>query len=229
MLAPSPRAVRRQLAIPVAGCSKQKVEGELRSFIEQHEQTLRPLQKDAGLAAWKASITGADADYEDSKTKQLALEKLYTDREAFAHLRVWREGAKVQDPQLRRELEVLYLAYLGNQIPDSLLERLVDVQNDVDKIFSTFRGKVGDATNSDNELRDTSCGRDDSARLQAAWEASTGRRRGAAEAPRGCGCATTRRNPGFPNYQPPDGAAGVDEASSCSLRRAALTRDSLRR
>jgi peptidyl-dipeptidase A len=192
------------LAILVAGCtsSKQKAETELRTFIQQHEQTLRPLQKDAGLAAWKASITGADADYEDSKTKQLALEKLYTDRDAFGRIRAWREAGRVQDPQLRRELEVLYLAYLGNQIPDSLLERMVDVQNDVDRIFSTFRGKVGDASYTDNELRDILRTSNDSARLQAAWEA--GKQVGAAVQPKLLEVVRLRNDAakilGFPNY-----------------------------
>ena len=123
-------------------------------------------------AAWKASITGADADYADSQTKQLVLEKMYTNRDEFARIKAWREQGRVGDPQLRRELEVLYIAYLGNQIPDSLLERMVGVQNQVDQMFSTFRGRNGEATYTDNELRDILRQENDSARPRAAWEAS---------------------------------------------------------
>jgi len=188
----------------LAGCSNsnQKAERELQAFIQQHEQTLRPLQKDAALAAWQASITGAEADYEASQTKQLALEKLYTDRSAFARLRVWRDARRVQDPQLRRQLEVLYLAYLGNQVPDSLLEKMVQVQSDVDRIFSTFRGRVGDASYSDNELRDILRTSNDSARLQAAWEAS--KQVGGAVQPKLLEVVRLRNQAakilGFPNY-----------------------------
>src|SRR2546426_8336399 len=152
--------------------STQNVERQVQGFVEQHETVLKPLSKAAALAAWKASITGTPEDYKDSEAKQLALEKLYTNRDDFSKIKAWRAGGKVRDPQVRRELEVLYLQYLGNQIPESLLEKIVHVQNDVDEIFSTFRGKIGDSTYTDNQLRDILKTSKDSARLQAAWEAS---------------------------------------------------------
>jgi peptidyl-dipeptidase A len=165
-----------------AGSGTRKVEGDLKAFIEQHEATLRPLSKEAALAAWTASITGDSLDYEKSKQAQLALEKLYTSRDDFEKIRAWRDGGQVKDAQLARQLELLYLAYLDNQIPESLLQQMVEVQNQVDQIFSTFRGRIGDRSYTDNDLRDILRTSNDSHELQAAWEA--GKQVGAAVQPK---------------------------------------------
>ena len=145
------------LALAGAGCSgsgTQKVEKDLRAFIQQHETVVEPLAKSAAEAAWKASITGSEGDYADQKTKQLALEKVYTNTTDYARLKGWRDGAKVNDQQLSRQLELLYLANLCRQIPEDLLKRTIDEQNQVDQIFSTIRGKIGDHVYTEKDLRE---------------------------------------------------------------------------
>jgi peptidyl-dipeptidase A len=179
------RAAVLGIALMAAGCSgsgTQKVETDVKAFIVQHETTVEPLAKQAAEAAWKASITGAEADYDDQKAKQLALEKVYTNTQDFARIKAWRDGGKVVDPQLARQLELLYLGYLGRQIPEDLLRRTIEVQNGVDQIFSTFRGKIGAREYTDNDLREVLKTSNDSAELRAAWEA--GKQVGAAVQPR---------------------------------------------
>jgi len=173
------------LVLTGVGCSgsgTQKVEKDLRVFIQQHEAVVEPLAKSAAEAAWKASITGSEGDYADQKTKQLALEKVYTNTAEYARIKAWRDNGKVTDPQLARQLELLYLAYLGRQIPEDLLKRTIDVQNQVDQIFSTFRGKIGDREYTENDLREKLKTSNDSAELKAAWEA--GKQVGAAVQPK---------------------------------------------
>lgn len=140
-------------------------------FIEAHVTAVAPLQEQANLASWNASISGEDSDYAAAAAKQLALEHLYTDAAAFQRLSEWKESPG-SEPRLRRQLHILYLEYLDRQIPQELLDKLVLLQNDIDKIFSTYRGTIGEQSHSDNDLQNILKTSRDSRELQAAWEAS---------------------------------------------------------
>jgi len=140
-------------------------------FIDAHVARVAPLERAANLASWKASVSGLDADYEAAAQAELALETVYADPEAFRRLESWQQNTAL-DPALRRQLRILYLAYLEKQIPTALLEQLVRAQNVIDQTFSTFRGSIGSESYSDNDLQEILKSSRDSRRLQAAWEAS---------------------------------------------------------
>ena len=172
--------MRRQvlvLAVLAAGCcacTGQEGEGVMvtpQQFIKQHLLVVEPLEKAATLAAWNASITGHEGDYERAATSQLELEKVYADPEGFQLLNGWRSSVSL-DPQLRRQVQILYLQFLEKQVPSELLEAAIALQNDIDRTFSTFRGRIGDEAFTDNDLQEILRTSRDSPRLQAAWEAS---------------------------------------------------------
>jgi len=145
---------------------------EFGAFLKAFEAKVAPLTRDANAASYQANISGKEADYKRSEDLQLALKTLYSDPGVFARLKAWRVAGTVKDPILGRQLELLYLAFLGNQLPKNLLGELVARGTALEKTFNTFRATLDGKPVSDNELDAVLSDSKDSARLQQAWTAS---------------------------------------------------------
>lgn len=147
-------------------------QADFRAFLAGFEAKLIPLSRDTALAGFESSVSGKEADYTRSADLQLELRTLYADPATFAKLKTWREGAKISDPLLARQLEILYLGFLGNQLPAAALADLVKRQTAIEQTFNTFRAKVDGKEVSDNEINTILRESTDPARLEQAWKAS---------------------------------------------------------
>lgn len=144
-------------AMIVCGCGGGGKVAELneesfRIFAEQLELRLAELSREVAVANHEASISGVEEDYARSAAAQLALDTAYSDARTFARLKEWKEAGTVVDPVLERQLEVLYLAYLGNQLPEATLAELVERASEIEKRFNTHRAVVDGRELSDNEI-----------------------------------------------------------------------------
>ncbi len=157
----------------ITGCNvkKDNMEKEFRDFIVKFETTVAPLQIDANTAYWNASISGKDEDYAIAQKHQIALNNFFTNKEDFLFLTKVKESGNLQDTLLQRQLEVLYNAYLSNQVDSSLLERRTKMEIEIEKKYSNFRALVNGKTLSDNEIEELLKTSTDSKELQTAWEA----------------------------------------------------------
>jgi peptidyl-dipeptidase A len=145
---------------------------EFQKFLTDFESRLIPLSHDANLASFNASVSGKEEDYKRTADLQVQLKKLYADGSTFNRLKAWRSSNAVTDPLLKRQMEILYLAFLGNQLPEEMLTELVNQQTDIEKSFNTFRAVLDGKTVSDNELEKILGDSDQSAELEQAWKAS---------------------------------------------------------
>ena len=62
----------------------------------------------------------------------------------FDRLKLFRERGRLEDQQLARQLEKLYLAYLQNQIEPKLITRIVELDTKIQQTYSNYRGTIGD-------------------------------------------------------------------------------------
>ena len=83
-----------------------------------------------------------------------------------------KESGSIADPILKRELNVLYLSYLGKQIDSVKMKKMIDLQSEISKAFNNFRPVVGKDTLSDNEVESTLRESTDNKRLEDVWKAS---------------------------------------------------------
>lgn len=143
-----------------------------RDFLASHVTRVRPLMREVNLAWWEASTTGDTSTYERLSQVQLTLETIYTSREDFALLERLRRAEEIADPFERRQLDRLYLAYLGRQIDPALLRRTVEKSNAVERTFNGFRGTIEGRRVSDNEISEILGRSLDSRERRLAWEAS---------------------------------------------------------
>jgi peptidyl-dipeptidase A len=161
------------IAIVMAtGCSNktEKMEQELKTFISGWEAKVEPLQKEAAIAYWNASISGKDEDYSKSEKLQVQVSSIYTSKEDFEILKKIKDSGAVKDTLLQRQLEVLYTAYLSNQIDTALLAKRIKMEVEVEKKYSNFRAEVNGNKLSDNEVEEILKTSVNSDELRTAWE-----------------------------------------------------------
>ena len=147
-------------------------EAAFREFLKSYETRVIPLSKDAALAGFQASISGKDEDYRRSTALQIQLSKAHADAGEFAKLKRWRQAGQVHEPLLKRQLEILYHAYLENQIPAAQMEEMVTLQGQIEQKFNTFRIKLDGRVLSDNDAEAMLRNSTDSAELEKVWKSS---------------------------------------------------------
>ena len=140
-------------------------------FIEQHVERVQALERDVSLAYWDAALTGSEAAAKRRAELSAQLTRIYANRDEFALLREWREDSSL-DELTARQVELLYRAYLGNQKDDATIERMSNLEAEVEVAYSTFRGVLDGEKKTNNDLRKVLTDDNDSERRQRAWEAS---------------------------------------------------------
>lgn len=156
----------------LTGCAPNTKEMKLQAFIEDHVQEVKPLMKQANLAYWDAAISGKPEDYNEVSKLTLKIRQVYSDEQEFAYLKELKEAGQIKSHLLARQLEVLYNAYLENQIEPDLLKEIVDLGTEIEKDFSTFRGTIEGEKVTDNEIKEILKAETDSAKRKQAWLAS---------------------------------------------------------
>lgn len=145
---------------------------KFREFLATHEATVAPMEREANLAWWTAATTGKDEAYTRQAELQTQLETKYTDKASFRFLQEVRQAAVVVDPLEKRQLERLYLAFLGRQIDPDLLAKIIAKSTAIEQKFSNFRGKVDGVEVTDNQIDAVLAGSRDRAERKSHWLAS---------------------------------------------------------
>lgn len=146
-----------------------------RAFVTAHEQKFASLERRANLAWWNANITGKDEDFAAKEEAQNAIDAALADPKAFAEVQALKEAVdkkQIDDPMLRRCVEVLYRLYLEKQVDPELLRKIVSKSNAVEKTFNTFRAQVNGREITDSEVRRILKESRDSIQREHVWTAS---------------------------------------------------------
>jgi peptidyl-dipeptidase A len=154
------------------GCAPNAQEKDMQSFIKIHERKIKPMEKEVNLAYWEAANSGKAEDYDKVSKLTYRIRKVYSDEIDFAFLKDKKESGQVKRPILARQLDVLYNAYLENQIEPELLKKIVDLSTEIEKNFSTFRATIEGEQVTDNQVKDILKNETDSVKRKQAWLAS---------------------------------------------------------
>ncbi|MEW6337829.1 MAG: M2 family metallopeptidase [Acidobacteriota bacterium] len=143
-----------------------------RTFLREFEQRIAPLERQANLAYWEAATTGSGEAYRRQADAQLKLETAFSDRGTFAFLKSIRESGAIVEPLEKRQLERLFLAFLGRQIDPAMLAELTARASRIEQRFSTFRARVDGVEVTDNRIEDVLASSRDRSQRKAHWLAS---------------------------------------------------------
>ena len=154
------------------GCAARARQNELAGFITAHVEKIKPLQRESNIASWDAAISGKAEDYKKASDLTLKIRQIYSNPQDFAFLEQVRKSGKISNPILARESVLLYNHYLENQIDPELLKQIVDLSSQIERTFSTYRGKIEGREITDNEIREILKTQTDSQKRKLAWLAS---------------------------------------------------------
>jgi peptidyl-dipeptidase A len=156
-------------------CSSEKKEVDMNakadSLINEFVNKIKPLSKEMNLAYWNASITGKDEDYQKSLEAELAYNKVLSDKEFFNRVKEIRESKKITDTLILRQIETIYSLMLPKQVDTSLTRQITQLQNQIEKKFSTFRATFDGKNYTDNEIEEILKTSTDNKKLEKAWTA----------------------------------------------------------
>ncbi len=156
----------------IMGFSESDKEKEFSQFLEEHLKVVEPLFKEAALSYWNATAFGKDEDYQKYSELQIKIREVYSSREDFKKIQSLKHSGLIQDPLLKRQLDLLYLAYLENQVDKELLKKIVELSTKVEQTFNIFRGKIDDKEVTMNEIKEILKKETDNEKRKKAWEAS---------------------------------------------------------
>jgi peptidyl-dipeptidase A len=140
------------------------------SLLVEYETTVKPLDIAIGKAWWKANTTGNDKDFAEKEALEKRYNEILSSPEKFATLKDLQHD--LSNPQLTRQMQLLYLEYLDKQVDVQLLNRMSAKANEIEKKFNVFRAKVGDKTLTDSEVRDVLKNSRDLDERKQVWEAA---------------------------------------------------------
>jgi peptidyl-dipeptidase A len=143
-----------------------------KKFVDGYTAKIRPLEIAANRAWWNANITGKDEDFKAKEEAQNKIDAFLSDKASFAEVKAIKEGGGIDDPVLKRAIDIIYLAHLEKQVDPDLLKNMTALANAVEKKFSTFRAKVDGKEMADAEVRKVLKTSTLSDRRQAVYEAS---------------------------------------------------------
>jgi len=147
-------------------------------FIAEYEAAVRPLETARNITDWQANATGKDEDYKAAEAAQNALDAALANPARFAVLKGIRAALKQADPRpdplVARQIDLLYLEYLGKQVDPELLKRITAKSTAITQAFNVYRPKVNGRKLPDSEVDKILKESRDSRYRQAVWEASKG-------------------------------------------------------
>jgi peptidyl-dipeptidase A len=142
---------------------------EYDSLVKVFEGKIIPLYKEMALAYWDASITGKDEDYKKSMDAEIAANNIMSDTSLFASFKKVKESGLITDSIKKRELDMIYNGMLTKQIDGTLMKQMVELSNQIEKKFSTFRAEINGKKVTDNEIEEILSASTDNKKLENAW------------------------------------------------------------
>ncbi|HJO38484.1 MAG: M2 family metallopeptidase [Vicinamibacterales bacterium] len=139
------------------------------AFIANYLDRYRPLHLESSYAWWDANVTGSDAAFGRKARAEAAIIELQSDRAVFADLVRFRD-AGLDDPVLRRQVDVLYRTCLGRQADPARQKRIVEIENSIEQTFNTHRSTVDGRSLTENEVREVLSESRESRAVEAAWK-----------------------------------------------------------
>ncbi len=156
----------------VISCGENLMEKEFREFVADHLKKVQPLMKEMNQAYWDAAVTGDKEKYEHYADCQYQLKTIYANPIDFLLIKKFQSSGQITAALLKRQLDVLYKTYLGNQIDSTLLKQIVERSSIVENKFSIFRGTIGDKKVTTNEINTILKNETNSEKRRQAWLAS---------------------------------------------------------
>jgi peptidyl-dipeptidase A len=141
------------------------------AFLSTYYNELSKLELEQATAYWKAATSGLKEDFDAYAKADLALRLLHHDSNRYAELKQILTYKDTLEPLTARSLEVAQLAFMGNQLPQELIERMVNAASEIEHTFDTFRATLRGKKLSNNDVLEMLAHERNSVKRRALWGA----------------------------------------------------------
>jgi len=148
-----------------------KMEKEFTEFAKGLEAEVAKAYTESCLAYWTASNTGKAEDFDKASETEIMMDKIFSNKETFAKIKKFRDSGLILGEILKREMEMIYLSFLGKQINPDKLAEMTKMQSEISKKFQNFRAEVDGKKMNDNEVEKVLKEVKDSKKLEKVWKA----------------------------------------------------------
>lgn len=139
-------------------------------FLHQFTQIFEKKFIQHNRALWILETTGSEDAAELKSELDAELRILLSDPKTFRQLVDWEK--EIDDPLLKRELNVLVRSFKPNQIPKEMLEKIAEKEAKLSQSYAHFRPILHGKKVSENEIRSILKKEDRVEERKKAWEAS---------------------------------------------------------
>ena len=143
-----------------------------REFVRNTTEQARPLERAYRAAEWEAAVSATPEALRREQAAQEAYLRYWAVPKRFETARLLLESGLVEEPELLRQIRLIYLTAGRYQLSSDLLGRIAAVEAQVREKYYNFRGRVAGREHSDNELDEIIRTSRDSEAVCRAWEAS---------------------------------------------------------
>lgn len=144
---------------------------DVQKFIDQHVAVVSNKYTHTALSYFNAITSGKQEDFATLAQAELDLEKIYTNKEDFNLITNFKETS-IEDPLLKRQIDLLFLSYQEKQSDEKLLEKIIEIQNTIEQKFTGFRTSIDGEKYTDNQIEDILSTSQDSQEVEKARLAS---------------------------------------------------------
>jgi peptidyl-dipeptidase A len=142
------------------------------SFIAQFVPIVARKFKQLNMALWILETTGSpDAAFLKADL-DAEMRLLYNDSKTYEQLLVWDRDVALNDPLLKRQLNVLIRAFKQNNVPKELLEEMAQKEAALAQSYAAFRPMLSGKAVSENDIREMLKSETNVERRKEVWEAS---------------------------------------------------------
>ena len=117
-------------------------EKQMQSFIDRHVAKLEPLNTERSRMHYQSAVSGRQEDFDRLKELQLQINELYMDKGDLAFLEAMKASDEINEPRLRRQMELLYLSFLRSRMDKELLETGIVLQTALMERYNNYRGHI---------------------------------------------------------------------------------------
>lgn len=146
-----------------------KMEQEFFAFVKDYEAKMKPAYKNMALSYFEASINSNEENWKKYAENEKLMNSILSDRDAFNKLKKIKESNLIKDEMILRHLTVLYNTFLSKQIDIEKLNKLTEMQSNLENKYSSFRTVIGNKKLSDNDVEEILKKSTDTKELQNVW------------------------------------------------------------
>ena len=154
----------------IAGCNNND-EKVLKDILSSTESSIHPLYIQSSNAYWNGTISGDSDEFAKYSEANIAMSRIYSNSVVFEKLKAIKERGNINDPLLKRQLDVVYNSFLSNQADSSLLEQIISKSTSLEQKYAEFRANFRGKPISDNEVESILQNSTENNDLEEVWKA----------------------------------------------------------